>query len=195
MTQIDADVPLEPLTLQADATNLEMETYERPLTVTPFGTPEIVPDWHDSHAMRAYVPPSCLGRWVRTDLECAPFRVLAKIAPLGSRWCVALLAMYTLGEFLNLYLVKFIFRCRCTIKAFQAVGLLLVILVTLRLLLSIVSCLHCCFTVLPIEPCLLPLFLRGGGGVPRPFRPLCFRSHLSFQTLAPLCAATLELKP
>ena len=36
--------------------------------MTPFGTPELVPDWHDSHAMRAYVPPSSLGHWVRTDL-------------------------------------------------------------------------------------------------------------------------------
>ena len=56
---------MEPLTLQADATNLEMElqAYERPLACYPFGTPEIVPDWHDSHAMSAYVPPSRLGRW------------------------------------------------------------------------------------------------------------------------------------
>ena len=55
MTQIDADVPIEPLTLQADATNLELDlhVYERPLAVRPFGAPEHVPDWQDTHAMSA----------------------------------------------------------------------------------------------------------------------------------------------
>ena len=39
VTQIAADVPIEPLSLQADATNLDLElqVYERPLAVTPFG--------------------------------------------------------------------------------------------------------------------------------------------------------------
>ena len=47
VTQIEADVPIEPLALQADATNLDLElhVYERPLAVTPFGAPEDVPDW------------------------------------------------------------------------------------------------------------------------------------------------------
>ena len=74
---------MEPLPLQADATQMEMElqAYERPLAVTPFGTPELVPDWHDSHAMRAYVPPSSLGHWVRTDLGVRAFQGLGKNAP------------------------------------------------------------------------------------------------------------------
>ena len=42
VTQIEADVPIEPLALQADATTLDLDlhVYERPLAVTPFGTPE-----------------------------------------------------------------------------------------------------------------------------------------------------------
>ena len=83
VTQIAGDVPVEPLPLQADATQLdvELQAYERPLAVTPFGTPEIVPDWQDSHAMRAYVPPSSLGQWVRTDLGVRTFQGLGKNAP------------------------------------------------------------------------------------------------------------------
>ena len=47
LTQIAADVPIEPLALHADATDLELEmhSYERPLAVSPFGNPEPVPDW------------------------------------------------------------------------------------------------------------------------------------------------------
>ena len=83
VTQIAGDVPVEPLPLQADATQLEMDlqAYERPLAVTPFGTPELVPDWQDSHAMRAYVSPSSLGQWVRTDLGVRTFQGLGKNAP------------------------------------------------------------------------------------------------------------------
>ena len=42
--------PIEPLDLQADATHLDLDlqVYERPLAVTPFGTPEVVPDWQDT---------------------------------------------------------------------------------------------------------------------------------------------------
>ena len=54
---------------------------KRPLAVTPFDTPELVPDWQDSHAMRAYVPPSSLGQWVRTDLGVRTFQGLGKNAP------------------------------------------------------------------------------------------------------------------
>ena len=77
-------VPVEPLPVHADATQLEMElqTYERPLAATPFGAPELVPDWQDSHAMSAYVPPSCLGHWVRTDLGVRTFQGLGRNAPL-----------------------------------------------------------------------------------------------------------------
>ena len=55
--------------------------HERPLAVTPFGAPELVPDWQDSHAMRAYVPPSSLGQWVRTDMGVRTFQGLGKNAP------------------------------------------------------------------------------------------------------------------
>ena len=84
LTQVAGDVPVEPLPVQADATQLEMElqTYERPLAVTPFGAPEHVPDWQDSHAMSAYVPPSSLGRWIRTDLGVRTFQGLGRNAPL-----------------------------------------------------------------------------------------------------------------
>ena len=46
VTQIEADVPIEPLALHANAQDLELElhSYERPLAVSPFGTPEMVPD-------------------------------------------------------------------------------------------------------------------------------------------------------
>ena len=84
ITQVAGDVPVEPLPVQADATQLEMElqTYERPLAVTPFGAPEHVPDWQDSHAMSAYVPPSQLGHWIRTDLGVRTFQGLGRNAPL-----------------------------------------------------------------------------------------------------------------
>ena len=52
------------------------------MAVTPFGAPELVPDWQDSHAMSAYVPPSCLGHWIRTDLGVRTFQGLGKNAPL-----------------------------------------------------------------------------------------------------------------
>ena len=42
INQIDADVPKEPVSLQADIADLELElhSYERPLAVSPFGTVE-----------------------------------------------------------------------------------------------------------------------------------------------------------
>ena len=75
---------MEPLPVCADATQLamDMHTYEQPLAVTPFGAQEHVPDWHESHAMSVYVPPSQLGRWVRTDLGVRTFQGLGKNAPL-----------------------------------------------------------------------------------------------------------------
>ena len=83
-TQIAPDVPVEPLPVHADATQLDLDlhTYERPLAVTPFGAREHVPDWQDSHAMSAYVPPSQLGQWIRTDLGVRTFQGLGKNAPL-----------------------------------------------------------------------------------------------------------------
>ena len=45
VTQIEADVPIEPLALHADATNLalELQSYERSLAVTPSSAPESIP--------------------------------------------------------------------------------------------------------------------------------------------------------
>ena len=87
VTQIAPDVPVEPLPVHADATQLDLDlhTYERPLAVTPFGVQEHVPDWQDSHAMSAYVPPSQLGQWVRTDLGVRTFQGLGKNAPLRAQ--------------------------------------------------------------------------------------------------------------
>ena len=83
VTQIDADVPIEPLSLQADATHLDLDlhVYERPLAVTPFGTPEAVPDWQDTHAMHSLSHRPCLGKWIRTDLGVRTFQGLGKNSP------------------------------------------------------------------------------------------------------------------
>ena len=83
VTQIEADVPIEPLPMQADATHLDLDlhVYESPLAVTPFGTPEDVPDWHDTHAMRAFIGDPCLGKWIRTDLGVRTFQGLGKNGP------------------------------------------------------------------------------------------------------------------
>ena len=71
VTQMDANVPLEPLSLQAEYADLELDlhSYERPLAVSPFGTLEHVPDWDDTHAVTLDArPQSRLGKWIRTDL-------------------------------------------------------------------------------------------------------------------------------
>ena len=83
VTQIEADVPIEPLALQADVTHLDsdLQVYERPLAVTPFGTPEVVPDWQDAHAMHAFIGDHCLGKWIRTDLGVRTFQGLGKNGP------------------------------------------------------------------------------------------------------------------
>ena len=83
VTQIEADVPIEPLALHVDATHLDLDlqVYERPLAVTPFGTPEVVPDWQDTHAMHAFFGDHCLGKWIRTDLGVRTFQGLGKNGP------------------------------------------------------------------------------------------------------------------
>ena len=60
--EIDADVPLEPVPLHADAADLELDlhSYERPLAASPFGTVELVPDWDDTHAMSLRARPKSL---------------------------------------------------------------------------------------------------------------------------------------
>ena len=44
--------------------DLDLQVYERPLAITPFGTPEAVPDWQDTHAMHAFLGDHCLGKWI-----------------------------------------------------------------------------------------------------------------------------------
>ena len=67
-TQIEACVPIEPISLQAESADLELElhSYERPLAASPFGTPEHVLDWHETHAMSA---PS-LSSWLWLHHSC-----------------------------------------------------------------------------------------------------------------------------
>ena len=87
LTQIAGDVPVEPIPVHADATQLamDMHVYEQPLAVTPFGAQEHVPGWNDSHAMSVYVPSHKLGYWVRTDLGVRAFQGLGKNAPLRAQ--------------------------------------------------------------------------------------------------------------
>ena len=94
---------MEPLALQADATNLdlEMHAYERPLAVTPGGTLEIVPNWQDTRAMHAITCASQLGKWIRTEV-CVPFRAWVRIASRGNKWFVALLATSALSASLKI---------------------------------------------------------------------------------------------
>ena len=90
VSQIEADVPIEPLALHADAMDLlelDLHSYERPLAVSPFGTPEVVPDWQDAHAMMLSLSKSPrLGRWIRTGLAT---RAWARIVLPENRWFVA----------------------------------------------------------------------------------------------------------
>ena len=65
VTQIEADVPIAPISLQAECVDLELElhSYERPLAVSLFGTPEHVPDWDDTRAVAFCArPQSQLGK-------------------------------------------------------------------------------------------------------------------------------------
>ena len=46
VTQIESDVPIAPISLQAECVDLELDlhSHERPLAASPFGTPEHVPE-------------------------------------------------------------------------------------------------------------------------------------------------------
>ena len=64
------------------AENVDLHSYERPLAVSPFGTPEHVRDWDDTHAMTLETrPQSRLGKWTRTDLGVRTFQGLGKNSP------------------------------------------------------------------------------------------------------------------
>ena len=84
VTQIEADVPIEPIALQAETADLELalHSYERPLAVSPFGTPEQARDWQDTHAMSLHMcAQSRLGKWIRADLGVRTFQGLGKNSP------------------------------------------------------------------------------------------------------------------
>ena len=196
VTQIDADVPVEPLTLQADATNLEMElqAYERPLAVTPFGTPEIVPDWQDSHAMSAYVPPSCLGRWVRTDLGVRTFQGLGKNSPNREQVVRRITRDVHTRRILESLPCEVHLQVPLHRKCLPGCGPTTCHTRDIETTLCIVFMPPLCFPMPPIVVRLLPLFLRGGGGGSPSFSSLLLQggqvlllfrcgSHLPFQTL------------
>ena len=99
VTQVDADVPLEPLSLQAETADLELDlrSYERPLAVFPFAIIEHVSDWADTHAVTLYArPQSRIGKWIRTDLGVrALCRDLGRIVRLGNQWRDASHVLFT----------------------------------------------------------------------------------------------------
>ena len=48
----------------------------------PFGTPELVPDWQDTHAMQASASQDTrLGKWIRTDLGVRTFQGFGENSP------------------------------------------------------------------------------------------------------------------
>ena len=184
VTQIEADVPIEPIPLQADATHLDLDlhVYKRPLAVTPFGTPEVVPDWQETHAMRAFVGDPCLGKWIRTDLGVRTFQGLGK----NGRSCErtsgsSCHSRFDTPElFWKTYLVILIFRCLCTRKCLPDCGP--TTCHTWDIQTTFVYRLFPRFSgpdVLP--PVVLPSRLRsgGGGGVPPPFQNLLTPQSLS----------------
>ena len=173
VTQIEADVPIEPLALQADATHLDLDlqVYERPLAVTPFGTPEVVPDWQDTHAMHASLETIVSVRGSARIWACVPFRVSAKIAQQENKWFSVSLEISIPDMFWKTCFVILIFRCHCTVNGFLLVVPTRVIHVTYRPFLCIASFLGLLDLMCFLWTCGLPVFLRGGG-FPPPFQNL-----------------------
>ena len=87
VTQIAGDVLVEPLPLQADATQMEMElqAYERPLAVTPFGTPELVPDCMIATPCVLMFHPHLSDTGFALIWEFAHFKVWARMLPNGNK--------------------------------------------------------------------------------------------------------------
>ena len=84
VTQIEADVPIEPLALQTDATNLDLDlhVYERPLAVTPFG---MCPIGTTLMPCKHFLLLLVLANGYAPIWVCVLFRVLARTVPLASR--------------------------------------------------------------------------------------------------------------
>ena len=168
VTQLEADVPIEPLAVQAEAVDLELalHSYERPSAVSPFGTPVVVPDWQDTHAMFLSLRKSPrLGKWIRTDLGVRTYQGLGKNSPSSeNRRCVASLVIFHTHRLIESLSVKSDQGCPCTIDAFLVVDMTPLTLVTSRLA-SCIAVNHAWLVHLCCLPCLLlPFFLRGGGG-------------------------------
>ena len=165
LTQVAGDVPVEPLPVCAEATQLAMDlhTYEQPLAVTPFGAQEHVPDWHESLAMSVYVPPSQLGRWVRTDLGVRTFQGLGKNAPLRAQVVRRLTKDAHTHQILESLPCDLHLHVPLHRRCLPGCGHSLVLLETFRLHLSTVSIHRYCSPMSLHGSFLLPLFLRGGG--------------------------------
>ena len=163
---------MEPLPLHSDATELEMElqAYERPLAMTPFGTPELVPDWQDTHAMSAHVPPPYYGQWIRTDLGVRTFQGLGRNA-LSREQVVRCLTRdahtHQVLEFVTMRSSS-ADTVAPTLSSWMWAHRL-ALLVIFRLRLSIVFNRLCFLPSSSLRSCLLPLCLRGGGGFLVPF--------------------------
>ena len=164
VTQIAGDVPVEPLPVQADATHLEMDiqAYERPLAVTPFGTPEIVPDWQDSHAMS--LPHVLDIGFALTWDRVRTFQGLGKNGPKREQVVRRLTRDAHTRQILESLPCELHLQVPLHRRCLPGCGPDTVLPVTFRLLLSTVSCPRFCLRSLLLVGCLLPLFLRGGGG-------------------------------
>ena len=167
VTQIEADVPIEPIPLQAHATHLDLDlhVYERPLAVTPFGTLEVDPDWQDTHAMRAFIGDPCLGKWIRTDLGVRTFQGLGKNGPAREHVVRRLTQdLHTRTVLEDLPCDSHLPRCLCTGSVFLPVVLPHAIQGISRLPLCIVCFLDFVDRMSFLLFCCLPVFLRGVGG-------------------------------
>ena len=132
VTQIEADVP----PVQADAMDLELELHacERPLAVSHFGTPEMVPEWQDTHAMKASVlQRSQLGRWIRTDLGVRTFQGLGKNSPAREQVVRRITRDLHTNRLIESLPCESHSRCHCTVGVSLTAVIQLLSHVTLRL--------------------------------------------------------------
>ena len=139
VTQIEADVPIEPLALQADATHLDLDlqVYERPLAVTPFGALKLF--------LIGRTLMQCMFSWETVVSATGSeqiwvfvhSKVLAEMALQENKWFDVSLETFTLVVFWKTCSVILIFRCHCTVNACLSVVRLCLTLETSRLRLCI----------------------------------------------------------
>ena len=167
VTQIEADVPIEPIPLQADATHLDLDlqVYEHPLAVTPFGTPEVVPDWQENSCHVCFCRRPLSRQVDPYRSRCAYLsRALAKMVLQENKWFVVSLKTCTPALSWKTYPVILIFRRLCTVSVFLTVVLPRVVRGTYRLPLCIACFLALVDQLSFLPRCCLPVFLWGGGG-------------------------------